>query len=383
MRRFGHLVAGSCALLVAFAACERAPRWPDEALLVGDRQALARLLDDLQELEGTPLARAAEALARDLPPCDTIQGRAAGNRLPELLANLGCGKHDADLARLERLRGARDLAVALPGPNGEPLLATLELGAGGTVDLELQLPDDVFNGAERLLVPSRTAPGPVVLSGDATLLHARVRAHGGVNLADLVSPGGQADTMFRLRSALFAGAVLDGTWEVAIYLPAPDSGMPRSALALGFTRRAAAVAAMEQFVDELRSTWPVHRSDFAVGDARGACLLDLNLMPELAPCYVASPKALVVGWNPASLRTALESPAASALGGEGGAIVDLSRFGEADARLSEHFARESRPDPQTLPWQRLSLRSRRNGGGVQVRARLEGSPSPRLEGSTS
>ena len=144
-----------------------------------------------------------------------------------------------------------------------------------------------------------------------------------------------------------------------------------------------AVAAMEQFVDELRSTWPVHRSDFAVGDARGACLLDLNLMPELAPCYVASPKALVVGWNPASLRTALESPAASALGGEGGAIVDLSRFGEADARLSEHFARESRPDPQTLPWQRLSLRSRRNGGGVQVRARLEGSPSPRLEGSTS
>ena len=81
MRRFGHLVAGSCALLLAFAACERAPRWPDEALLVGDRRALARLLDDLQGLEGTPLARAAEALAQDLPLCDTIQGRAAGNRL--------------------------------------------------------------------------------------------------------------------------------------------------------------------------------------------------------------------------------------------------------------------------------------------------------------
>ncbi len=375
MRCFGHLVAGSCALLVALTACDRAPRWPDEALLVGDRQALLRLLEEVQRLEATPLARAAEALSRNLPSCATVWGRAGGDSLPDLLANLECGELDADLARLDRLRGARDLAIALPGPDGQPLLATLELGPHGAVDLELQLPDDVFAGPKRLLVPSRTPPGPAVLSGNATLLHARVRAHGGVNLADLVSTGGQADHLFRLRSALFAGAVLDGTWEMAVYLPAPASGMPQSALALGFSRRAAAVAAMEQFVDELRRTWPVHRSDFAVGDASGACLLDLNLMPELAPCYVAGRNALVVGWNPASLRTALEGPADSALGAEGGAIVDLSRFGEADAKLAEHFSRGSKPTPQTLPWRRLSLRSQRNGSGVQVRARLEASPS--------
>ena len=114
----------------------------------------------------------------------------------------------------------------------------------------------------------------------------------------------------------------------------------------------------------------MHRSFFAVGEATGACLLDLNVLPELAPCYVATDRALVVAWNPASLRKALEGEPADTVVEAAGATVDFERIAEVDAELSVRVAPESERLLPEYPWRRLEARGRRVGDEVQVRLRL-------------
>jgi hypothetical protein len=216
------------------------------------------------------------------------------------------------------------------------------------------------------MLPGGAPPGPGLLSGRDALVHARLRPAGKLDLAALVPAGGQADRMFRLKSALFTGLVLDGTWELALYLPEPGQAAPPAALALGIAARDAAVDAMEAFLAELAATWPVRRSEFSVGAAAGACLLDLRILPDFAPCYVATPEALVVGYNPDSLRRAL-APGGPAFAADGGLVVELARLAEADARLAGRPAAPA----AAPPWQRLRAAGRETQGHVELRVHLD------------
>jgi hypothetical protein len=214
----------------------------------------------------------------------------------------------------------------------------------------------------------------VLLSDAGVLLHARVRPEGGLDIASLVPRDSQADQLFHLKSGLFAGAVLDGTWEIAVYPPEAGGAVPPAALAIGTSLRSPAVAAMEDFLAEITAAWPVQRRDFALGDAEGACLPDLNLLPELAPCYVATDAALVVGWNAASLRRALAQGAGGAVDPRNPAAelhVDLARMALADRRLAgEGGAREGAPG--ALPWRRLVADGETEGDAVRLRVELSG-----------
>ena len=180
--------------------------------------------------------------------------------------------------------------------------------------------------------------------------------------------------MFRLKSEIFAGAVLDGTWEIAIYLPEPGRPMPSAALAVGFSLRAPAIAAIERFLSELQESWPINRSPIALRSAEGECLLGLNLLPDLAPCYVATDSALVVGWNSQSLRRALEvgDVAHEPPHAAGGLHVDLARFPEADARFARATSPEhDAPIAKPFPWHRLTANAFPEAGAVDVRIRLD------------
>jgi hypothetical protein len=354
--------------------------------VIARTEALARLLARLQRLEGTRLARQAAALAGALPDCEWLEGREEEGRPADVWSHLSCRPADSALAGLDRERGDRDLAFSLPANGGARTLGTLAIDARGDVDVEVLLPRSAFAGTWALTLPGAEPPGPTLLSHADELVHARLRPEGGLDIASLVPESSQADRMFRLKSELFAGAVLDGTWEVAIYLPEPGRPMPRSALAVGFSLKRPAVAAMERFVDDLQAAWPVRRSDFAVGAAKGACLLDLNLLPDLAPCYVATEGALVVGWNPASVSKALAKSAemgagSGALDPQGGLTVELERFPEADARFARladaRFAQLAPPEaPQSpagaYPWRRLTADGVREGETVRLRVRLAG-----------
>jgi hypothetical protein len=358
--------------------------WPPGALLVARRAPLAQMLDELARLDGTRLGRRSRALAGRLPDCERVEARSAQGDLEALALGAGCAPSDPALDPLHRALEGRDLVFAWPLGDGRQLRGSASLDATGGATLSIFVPEGAVAGARSLLMPDAEPPGPPLLSDAAALLHARLRPAGGIDLAALVPAGSQGDRLFRLKSRLFTGAVLDGTWEIAIYLPAREARMPRSALALGFRHGATARAAAEEFVDEIRRTWPVRRTDFAVGEAIGAGLLDLRVLPELAPCYVATDGALVIGWNPASVRAALgtASPGAAtaaaepvgpktagALGDGGGLVIDLERVAEADAAFSRRAATTT-SSPLAWPWARVRAETRRVVDGIDVRVRL-------------
>ncbi len=378
-RACGFVLAGLALGLVACAEPPvAAPQEPPGALLVARTADLERLLGQLEWLEGTPLASRIEAIRAALPACPLLESHAPDGSFEQLLRRLECRPERSALEELHRERADHALAFAWPLEPGLRLRGRLMLDDRGGVELDLRVPREAAHGAQALLVPGAEPPGPGVLSGSQRLFHARARPEGGLDFASLVSEGSQADRMFRLKSELFAGAVLDGTWEAAIYLPSEGEPTPRAALALGFTQRALAVAAIERFISDLRGAWPVHRSFFALNEAEGACLLDLRILPGLAPCYVATERALVLGWNPASLRKALDGASLDApLAGPesgGGLLLELARFAEADALLARAVGEEpvrQAAQAAASPWRRLRAQARQDGDRVLVRVHLE------------
>jgi hypothetical protein len=340
---------------LALFACADEPAAQPEASLLAERAPLVRLLTALSRLEGTPLGRRAAELAAALPDCPRLEARAPEPDAGALAAGLRCAEGAEPWPH--------DLRLTWPLPGDLSLAAWLDVDERGGIEASFELPGAAAHGARALLLPGPEPPGPAVLSGTESLLQARVRPAGGLDLAALVPEGGQGDRMFRLKSELFRGVVLDGSWEAALYLPGEGEPLPRAALALGFSNRAAAVAAAEDFLAELARTWPVRRSYFSIAGADGACLLDLRILPAFAPCYLATERALVVGYNPASLRKALDG-APPALGEAGGLLLDFARFAESDARLAGSA-------PGQAPWCRLRAEPEPDGDAVRVHVRLD------------
>ena len=345
---------------------------------MGRTAALRSLLDDLQQLDGTPLAAAARRLSGRLPDCESVEAHAPSGRLDDLLQALACRATPSALEAVHRRRGEDQLLLALPVEGGSRAWISARDTRDG-ISLALRWRDAPAEGALALLLPGAEPAGPALLGAAEQLLHVRVRPLGGLDLAALVPQESQANRLFRLRNEFFAGVVLDGTWEAAIYLPEPDHAMPRAALALGFELRGPAVVALEQFIDQLTSTWPVQRSDYAFGAATGACLRDLNLLPELAPCYVATERALVIGWNAASLTPALASETANApvsARAAGSAVINFARFAQADASFARRLNTDLPARSVALPWRRLVAHGGREAGELRAQIALERGAAP-------
>lgn len=358
---------------VLLAACggagPEAPAEPPGLLLVARTPGLARLLERLAEMEGTRLGREARLLAEALPTCGLVEARAENAEPATLRGSLACAPPRSALARLHQELGSATVAFALPERDGLRVRGRISFDALDHAEVEITIPTALAGGALAMLLPGSDPTGPGVLSGTDTLVHARLRPEDGLDLSSLVPAGSQGDRMFRLKSRLFAGAVLDGSWEAAVYFPEESSSMPRAALALGFRAQAPALAAADEFVAQLEETWSIRRVPFQAAGAQGACLPELRILPDFAPCYVATGEALVVGWNPASVSKALDGGVGE-LGRNGGVLVELARFPEADARM----ARAAGVPPEALvpgPWGRLRAVGRTGDEGVQLRLHLE------------
>jgi hypothetical protein len=371
------------ALLAVLAGCRSsAPGEPPGAWWAARTPALRALLAQLAQLEGTPIARRAHELAALLPACDVVGVHDPAGAIAVLAAPPRCLAAGDPLERLLRADGG-DLVFALPRESAAALRGALR-SENGALALDLRWPDPPAEGALRLLVPGDTPAGPDRLASMGRLASLRVRPRAGVDLAALVPEGSQADRLFRLKSGLLASAVLDGTWEGAVYLPERAGGMPGVALALGFSLRDPAVAAMERFIADLAKTWPVHRSAFARPEGEGACLSDLNVLPDLAPCYVATSDALVVGWNATSLARALQAsrsePKASEVDEGGPAFsdaparldLDLALIRRADDLLARAFP-DSQP-PLRWPWDRVLAHGGEENGALVLRMTLVSAP---------
>ncbi|HKJ25161.1 MAG TPA: hypothetical protein VKB65_10090, partial [Myxococcota bacterium] len=352
--------AGAAALAAALAlSCgggPEVPAIPRGAHLVADGPVLLGLLARLEGLRGTPLGRRAVALRARLDGCDSVVGHAADGALDALLDSLDCATPPAALAAA---RGDAALLWVWPLDRDQRWIVTGGPGGAGLV-LDARLDPPGASERAALLLPSADDAGPPVLDARDALLHARVRPEGGLDLAALVPEGSQGDRLFRLKSALLGSAVLGGVWEAAAYMPEPGEPLPPMAVALDVRRRDTAVGAMRAFVAELEAAWPIHATPArfaAAGPSEGACLFDLRILPGFAPCWVATGRALVVGWNPTSIERALgkDADAPAEMDGPSRLALRLDRLGEADRRLQAARTGDAPATPRRWGWSRLEI----------------------------
>jgi hypothetical protein len=324
------------ALLVA-AGCGRGEaRLPDGVQLSGDGAALRAVADRLAGLVGTPLGRAARTASGAMAGCVHVSGHVPESEggIADLSEALVCADPSAEPAWLVRARAQADWILLAPVGRAQRAIVRGTREADGSLALSVTLDPAPETGLGPFLLPGERAAGSSRLAVREALLHARVRPRGGMDLAALVPEGGQADRLFRLKSGLLSGALLAGVWEIAVYMPPEGMRLPPLAAALDVRNEALAVEAMERFIAELSAHWPVHRTPARFPNAEGACLFDLRILPEFAPCYVIRPGALVFGWNPESLRQALAGESVRPEEATSRLSLRLDRLPEADRRLA-------------------------------------------------
>lgn len=358
------------ALLVAALGCgpfsARAPDadWPSGALLSARRTPLLSMLGALESLDGTPAARLARELQAKLPDCEEVEARAPD--AASLAQEIHCADPSGALRGLHDYRGEGALALALPLKAGPRMLLRIT-DREGTLHVHLRWPDSAAHGLVASLLPGKGDAGRAVLADGDRILHARVRSDS-LDLAALVPEGSQAEDLFRLKSELLSSAVLDGSWEIALYAPLEGHAMPRVAAALGIRMHSAAQAAMQQLLQDVEARWSLVPTPLHWKGADGACLMQLRLLPELAPCLAETDRALVLAWNQESLRHALGSteraPAAPPAAAR--AELDLDGLRAADLRLAALQKGGSLAQVTRWPWSRVVAQGGRRSGSVAL-----------------
>jgi hypothetical protein len=365
-------------LLLCGGGCRRegdarsaAPPWPRRSVVAGDAAALRRVLERLERMKGTPLARSAAELRGRVADCEQFEIALEPGGRHDLLGAARCAPLAEQHPAVQALRENGDLVFVLDLGGQTWLAGHARVSPPGAVTLQARLlAEDESSALARWLIPDAEPPGPARLSGDATLVHARFHPAAGLDIAGLVGTGTQADDMFRLKSQVFSSAVLSGPWEAALYLPPDGRFLPPLALAADVRMESAAGSAVRQFLDEITKRWPMRRQPFEVAGAAGECLPDVRLIPDLVPCYVLGRGALMVGSSPEALRIALQGQPGVPPPQAGGFMLHLSRFPEADARLQKRTGARA-PDPGFgYPWDLVAGQIAREQGSVQVQVKL-------------
>lgn len=403
----GAILAALAALTLGgagLAGCGGDPgaRLPEGLTLAGATGGLVPVLETLEELEGSPLAREAADLGARIAGCERFVAhcppRDPADTGPGALADTGacrlaevaeCADALPDWLTAEGDGEPADFGLVSRAEDGLWLLLRARSGDGGTVVLDGEAGPVGLDRAVSLLLPAEEPPGPARMAERDALLHLRVRPDGGLDLARFVEGEGWGARMYRLRSDLFEGKALAGVWELAVYPPAEGELITPMALSLDIEpgERDLAVSAMEQFLSELEEVWPVRRSDYRLGEHEGACLGNVRVMPDLAPCYVATPEALMVGWSSRSLEMALaeNDPGGGARPdpeGSGGRIF-FSRFPAADRVIAEATGAPGPVDRSFYPWDLLELTGRRDDAVYRFRVRLARTSHQSSAGETS
>jgi len=416
-----HALGPALGFLLALAPIGCADRSdPDglrrERALIVEGPALARLLDRGQALAGTRAGRAALALRDRVGACEVVVAHwpspdapalASSSHAParpERVAHVGA---NAATSPLDRLACERDapldpaLAASMAERRGERAgLLQWPIGESGALELAFDVDaaggltlSGLVGGADATtplgtLLPDDAPPAPARIASDRALLHLQLRPAAGTGLAALIPEGSQGDRLFALKGRLLEGALLEGTLELALLPPAPGGSVPLVVLALHHRAAAPVEAALDEALARLDRTWGLARSPRAfpaAGDAgtRGGCYADLPLLPELAPCWVVTGDALLVGYRPEAIETALAPatpatppapPSASRL------VVDFDRMRESDraAAAMHPAAPGSAAPPRAVAarasglaevYSRLELQARRDADG---RVRFDG-----------
>jgi hypothetical protein len=373
LRFFGPGIAVLAASLSL--SCGGASDLPPGFFLDGEAAPILRFLGDLESLEGTPLARLAATVRRRLGECERIRGQAGEGDLRSLAEALQCAGRGSP-SPFPSLAGEAQVVWSLEIAPRRHLIGQGRRDDDGAVTLAAELPALSREDALSLLLPSADEPGPTLLSRRGALVQGRFKADRGLDLARYFSDDEQVVGLFQLKSQILAGLLLEGSWELALYEPAEGELMPPLALAVDFTRKSAAETAWNAYLREVEKQWGFVAVPFSLGRYEAACLPDVRVLPELAPCYAFAEEALVLGWNRMSLEKALGGEPSEELADRSRLVVELGALPRADSRLTAALrerlgAAGEKPSPIEYPWNRLVLSGRRQGDRYLVEGRLE------------
>ena len=346
------------ALLICLNGCSSAvdedPRLRERSGRISG-PALTRFLTQASRLTGTPLAARANDLLGEIKDCQDVffhaPGEASGAEESSALDGssirffcLDEPSHRTPLsAWLRQERGAADGFVTWPLEETGHVAMRVKISAEGALEINGTARPPNESGIFNLFVPSTAEPDAATLSSGKALVQARWRPANGLGLSDLMPAGGQADRMFALKGRLLEGALLSGTWEFAFMPPVENGELPLAIGALHHRSSEAIELALGEVLDQLESTWPIVRTPQAFRTAQGApieggCFNDLPLLPELAPCWVVTPNALLVGYRSEAIDRALAPPAVSSAPpsdsstSPGSLVVHFDRMAKADRR---------------------------------------------------
>ena len=364
--RLGLAIALGLGLgIVSVTACRGPAGPPAGKTLRGEADAFRGWLSRIEELEGTRAAGAAREALDRLDGCSRFVARCE---------EAGCDP-------LHAITCDPDPAVD-PEPNAAGWIYTwregndwLEVTAAEspasddpTARLSIRYHPSTTEDARSLVLPGSEDPVPANLSSEGRFLRLRLRPEGGLDLTRFVEEEGWGARLYRLRSGLFTAAAFEGSLELGFYRTTDGMLVPPFALALPLSDPELAAEGLATFVDEIQETWPVRFAPYRFGETEGLCAINLDILPDLAPCGVVLSDILVLGWNPPSVAAALAGRSEAPVEPEGapsGLLLDLDLVAlhRVDAAIRRASAAEvSEPIPSRYPWSALELRGRRRGG---------------------
>lgn len=355
----------------------------EPALLV-EGPALLRFLEHASTLADTPAGRATAKLQSRLESCPEV---ALTRPMPApALEALACreasGLTPALAAHLERARGEHAGLLQWPIGKRGRLELRFDVDAAGGLALTGRVEADEAMGALAFLLPAAEPPAPARIDAARTLVHLHLRSASGTGLAALIPKDGQADRLFALKGRLLEGALLEGTLELAFVEPVPEGQVPLAVLAVHHRGAAPIAAALAEALGQLESTWSIVPAPRRFGGVNGpaldgGCYADLPLLPELAPCWVVTPDALLVGYRAEAIEAVLAESATPS--DASGLVVDLERVRSLDRRLvaAQTEVAGAGPWPARVAdvYSRLELRgATAEDGAIELSGRLEARP---------
>jgi hypothetical protein len=347
---------------------------PEGLLACGQADTAAALMRQLRILDKVPLGQGAALLDEALTGCERFS-YGPGRSLDAFDADLlSCDPQPGTCASLERTLGRHAVAFSWSPPEGPTTTGWLDADEDGSLKLGARVPLSAAEG-ERGLLPAADPPGPAVLSGEGAVFHARLAPLGGLGITSMVESGPQVNRLLELQGRIFQGGVLDGTLETVIYAPPEGGEVPHIAVAVGFHIQRAAIAAIREVVGSLEQQWQVFATTTELEGHEGQCLLELNVMPDFAPCWVATDQALVLGWNQAALSRALQGEPAE-LGQRSELRVDFPALANAERimALARGFSEDEPLQP--YPWRSLQLQSWRAERSFRYQLVLQAGGAP-------
>lgn len=376
----GLALALLLACLTFGGGCSRAPEdeLPEGTLWAGDAQAARSLLAALEGFSGSPAALAAGALRERLDGCRSFLAACPAGAPCRLPSTLACEPTGPLAAVADAARG--DAGWLFSWRAGERRLVARGSAEGGRLVVTARYRDEDETSAPwQALLPARGAPAPAALATQHALVHLHLRSDRALEALGGMGSGDWAERLFSLRRDLFTAMALEGTAELAVYAPREGEVIPPLVLALHVRDRDDGVRAMEEMLAGVRQRWSVTPSRWSLGEREGACLRDLNVLPELAPCYLSGERQLLVGWNERSVRLALAAPSRApspppAREAESALTLFLDRFAAADSTLARAH-RDRAAEAVRYPWSRVRVSGRRSGDGYGLL--LEALPAPR------